>query len=88
MEDEEALQTGALVSLPTGRRNKSSILSKSHSGKGLNSNHFSDLVENCVDDLLSNCVVTSSVVVGCIFLSTDQLLGVEQLPVASSAHHI
>ena len=64
MEDEEALETGALVST------------------------LANLVLNIINHLLPDRVVTSSVVVGCIFLARDQLLGVEQLAVGASANLI
>ena len=44
---------------------------------------LSDSVQAQVDDLLSDGVVTTSVVVSGILLSCDQLLGVEQLSVGS-----
>lgn len=34
------------------------------------------------------CVVPTSEVVGCIFFATDELLGVEKLPVGASAHFV
>jgi hypothetical protein len=60
VEDEETLQTGALVS------------------------QLADAVKHQIDDLLSNGVVASGVVVGGIFLASDQLLRVEKLTVCSS----
>lgn len=44
-----------------------------------------DSVENSVDQFLSDGVVTTSVVVGGIFLSGDHLFWMEQLLVGSSA---
>lgn len=44
-----------------------------------------DPVQYQVNDLLSDRVVATGVVVGCIFLAGDQLLGVEELPVCTSA---
>jgi hypothetical protein len=44
-----------------------------------------DLVQCTVQNLLANCVVTSSIVVGCVLLSADQQLRVEQLAVVTSA---
>ena len=64
MEDEKALQTGALVS------------------------QLADAVKHQVNDLLADGVVTTGVVVGCILLASDELLGVEQLTVCASAHLI
>lgn len=46
---------------------------------------FSESVEDEIDDLLSDGVVSTSVVVGGIFFAGDQLLGVEQLSVGSSS---
>ena len=61
MEEEESLETSALVSqLPCAVKDK-------------------------VDDLFADGVVSTSVVVGSIFLAGDQLLGVEQLAVGASA---
>ncbi|KAA8579442.1 hypothetical protein FQN60_006535 [Etheostoma spectabile] len=42
---------------------------------------FANPVKNQVDDLLADGVVTAGVVVGCVFLSRDQLLWVEELAV-------
>jgi len=44
---------------------------------------LSDSVQAQVNNLLSNCVVTTSVVISGILFSCDQLLGVEQLSVGS-----
>jgi hypothetical protein len=49
---------------------------------------FADAVKDKVDDFLANGVVTTSVVVGGIFLASDQLLGVEELAVGASADFI
>ena len=46
---------------------------------------FSDSVQNKINNLLSNGVVTSSVVVGSILLTIDQLFRVVQLPVGSNS---
>ena len=46
---------------------------------------LSDSVEAEVDDFLSNGVVTSGEVVGSVFLSGDELLGVEELSVGSGS---
>ena len=64
MEDEEALQTSALVS------------------------QLADAVKHQIDDLLADGVVATGVVVSCILLASDELLGVEQLAVCASAHLI
>ena len=46
---------------------------------------FSDSVETEVDDFLTDGVVSSGEVIGGIFLSGDQLLGVEELSVGSGS---
>ena len=46
---------------------------------------FPDSVQDKVNNLLANGVVTTSVVVGSILFAGDQLLGVEQLTVGSGA---
>jgi len=66
VEDEEALQTGALIG------------------------QLADPVQDQIDDLLADGVVTTGVVVRRILLAGDQLLGVEQLTVGSGTdlvHH-
>lgn len=45
-------------------------------------------IQNGVNDFLADRVVSSSVVVSCILLSVDQLLGMEQLLVGSGANFI
>ena len=47
---------------------------------------FSDPVEDQIDEFFSDGVVATSVVVGGIFFTGDQLLWVEQLPVGSGPH--
>ncbi len=47
-----------------------------------------DPVEHEIDDLLADRVVATSVVVGSIFLASDELLRVEELAVRASAHLI
>ena len=49
---------------------------------------FSDSVEDKVDDFLTNGVVTSGVVVGGIFFTSDQLFWVEELSVGTSTDFI
>jgi hypothetical protein len=49
---------------------------------------LADAVENEVNELLSDGVVTTSVVVGSIFLARDELLWVEELAVGSSADFV
>jgi len=46
---------------------------------------LADTVENKIDNLLANGVVTTGVVIGGILLARDQLLRVEELTVGSSA---
>jgi len=46
---------------------------------------LADAVQDKVNNLLANGVVTTGVVVGGVFLARDQLLGVEQLAVGASA---
>ena len=46
---------------------------------------FPNSVKDKVDNFLADGVVTSGVVVGSIFLAGNQLLGVEQLPIGTSA---
>jgi hypothetical protein len=46
---------------------------------------LADAVKGEVDNFLSNGVVTTGVVIGGVFLTGDQLLGVEQLTVGSGA---
>jgi len=66
VEDQEALQSGALV------------------------RQLADPVQNHVDDLLADGVVTTGIVVGRVLLASDQLLRVEQLtigPGTDLVHH-
>lgn len=44
-----------------------------------------DLIQDLVDELLSDCVVTTSVVVGRILLAGDHVLGVEERTVGAGA---
>jgi len=46
---------------------------------------LADAVEGEIDDLLTNGVVTTGIVVGSILLTRDELLGVEQLAVGTGA---
>jgi hypothetical protein len=46
---------------------------------------LADSVKDKINNLLSNGVVTASVVVGCIFLASNELLRVEELAVSSHA---
>ena len=47
--------------------------------------NLADAVEDLVDDLLANGVVTAGVVVGCVLLSGNYLFGVVQLTVGAGA---
>ena len=49
---------------------------------------FADAVENQIDELLADGVVTTGVVVGGIFLAGDQLFGMEELTVGTGTHLI
>ena len=49
---------------------------------------FADPVQHNVNDLFADGVVSTGVVVGSIFLPSDQLLRVEQLAVDSRANFI
>ena len=64
MEDEESLESSALIS------------------------QFPDSVQAEIDDLFSDGVVSTSVVVGGIFLASDELFRVEQLSISSSSYFI
>ena len=46
---------------------------------------LTDSVQDQVNNFLANCVVASCVVVGSIFLASDQLLRMEELAVGASA---
>jgi len=47
-----------------------------------------NLVQDLIDELLSDSVVTTSIVVRCILLAGDHLVGVEQGAVSASANDI
>jgi len=49
---------------------------------------FSNTVKDKVDNFLSNSVVTTGVVVGSVFLSSDELFWVEELSVSSSSDFV
>ncbi len=49
---------------------------------------FPDAIQNKIHDLLADRVVTTSIVVSGILLSSDELLGVEQLTICTSTHLI
>ena len=73
---EEGSESGASASTE-GVENEESLETSALIGQ------FPDTVEYKVDDLLTDGVVTTGVVVGSIFLSSDELLGVEKLTVGS-----
>ena len=47
---------------------------------------FTNPVQHKIDQLLANGVVPASIIVSGIFLSSDQLFGVEKLAVGSSTY--
>ena len=49
---------------------------------------MTDLVQDLVNKLLSDSVVTPSVIVGCILLASDHLLGVKETSVCASANFV
>ena len=49
---------------------------------------FTYAVKNQINNFFPNGIMTSSVVVGSIFLSSDELFRMEQLPVSTSADFI
>jgi hypothetical protein len=49
---------------------------------------FANAIQHKVNNFLSNGVVATGIVVGSIFLASDELLRVEQLPVGASANLI
>jgi hypothetical protein len=50
--------------------------------------NFSDSLKGNINELLSNGVVTTSVVVGSIFLSRKELVGIEKLSISSASHFV
>jgi hypothetical protein len=46
---------------------------------------LADAVKAQVNDLLPNCIMTASIIICCIFLARNKLLGVEQLAVGAGA---
>jgi hypothetical protein len=50
--------------------------------------NVADFVENLVNELFANCVMTTSIVVGSILLPSDHLFWVEKTAVGSSADFI
>lgn len=47
---------------------------------------FTDSVQDRVDNLLADGVVSTGIIIGCVLLSRNQLFGVEELAVGSGAH--
>lgn len=50
--------------------------------------HFPDALHDSIDDLLPDGVMSSSVVVGRVLLSRDQLLRMEELSVLPNPHFV
>jgi hypothetical protein len=90
VEDEEALETGAVVlytSQSLAHLSRSPFTRQDDRSKELRFTHqdTSDLVQSTIQDLLSDGVVTTRIVVGRVLLAADQQLRVEQLSVITSA---
>lgn len=49
---------------------------------------FANPVQNKINDLFSNGIVSTGIIVSCILLASDQLLRVEQLAIRPSPHLI
>jgi len=49
---------------------------------------LSNAIQHQVDNFLSNCVVATSIVVGGVLLTGNQLLGMEKLTVSSSSDFV
>ena len=80
MENQETLQSSALVSLKKPKPNNSSrFLFPDHPY------HFSDSVQHNINELFAHCIVTTCIIIGRILLASDQLLRMEELPVLSSS---
>ena len=47
-----------------------------------------DFLDDDVDDLLADGVVSPGVIVGCIFLPVNQLVGVEETAVLANANFV
>jgi hypothetical protein len=50
--------------------------------------HTADLVKDLIDQLLTNSVVTTRVIVGCILLASDHLFGVEEGAIGAGADFV
>ena len=64
MEDEEALETSAVIS------------------------DTANFIQNLVDEFFADSIVTTGVVVGCIFLASYHMLRVEEASVGASADFV
>lgn len=84
VEDQEALQTAAVVCLP-GQFSLPHPVPSFVGPRGSLTGNASNAVNDIVNHLLADGVVTTSVVVGGIFLSADQKLGVKERAVATGA---
>jgi hypothetical protein len=49
---------------------------------------LSDAVQNQIHNLFADSVMAPGIIVGCIFLSSNQLLGMKKLTVCASTHLI
>ena len=63
--------------MPLWRRGAGTLVSK-----------LSDMVKNNINDLLSNSVMATGIVVGSILLASDQLFRVEKLTIGASTYLI
>ena len=90
MENQEALQPGALVGLWStqiyGVVTKSSDALLRWIQLELVSHQFADPVQHQFEDFCADGVVAAGVVIGSVFLPSDQLIWVEQFPVFASAY--
>ena len=96
MEDEETLQTSALVSLTKRNQNKLFAAKYTHKGTVIflrnlqrpETYQFPYLIEDLVDNTFSNGVVTTSIVVSGILFASHQLVWVEQLSVCATTNFV
>lgn len=49
---------------------------------------LSDSVQYKINNLFANCIVATGVVVGSVFLASDQLLWVEQLAISARSYFV
>lgn len=59
-----------------------------HASKMKNPNQFTSPVQHQVNDLLSNGVVPSSIIIGSILFASDELFRMEELAVCPSPYFI